>query len=256
MTTPEIVRIPFHGEDILCVGVEGKPHIVLKPALDAIGVDYWTQVGKLRTRSWATTGQRPVVAADGKTRDMVTCDVRTFLMLLATIDERRVGQDVAPKLIAYQAEVADVIEAYWTKGGAVNPRATDAQLATIIDRARRQAEVLRSLDGIVDPVWLESKARHVAARALGEEPAEDPAKRLLTVGEYLADREMAATAARRLAPRFGKYLKALYMQRHGKPPGTSRRFVDGAQRTVAVYTETDRDLFDAAWEDLTEGCSR
>lgn len=248
----DIVRIPFHGDEILCVDVDGKPHIVLKPALERIGLDYWAQVRKLRERSWASTALKAVQVSDqDQRREMVTCDVRTFLMLLATVDERRVATDVAPMLIAYQAEVADAIEAYWTQGGAINPRATDTQLAAIIDRAKRQAEVLRVLDGLVDARWLESKARHLAARALGEEPEDDPAARLLTVGEYLDERGMTAAAARKLAPQFGKRLKALYIQRYGEPPGTSRRFVDGAQRNVAVYTERDRDLFDRIWDDLT-----
>lgn len=251
MTTAEIVRIPFHGEDILCVDVDGQPEIVLKPALDSLGVDYWKQIEKLRRRSWAVTHLRGVqVSEQAQRREMVTCDVRTFLMLLATIDETRVGKDVAPKLIAYQAEVADVIEAYWTKGGAINPRATDEQIAAIIDRAKRQAEVLRVLEGIVDATWLEAKARHLAARALGEEPEDDPGKRLLTVGEYLEDQGVAAAEARKLAPKFGKRLKAAYIRRKGEPPGASRRFVDGAQREVAVYTEADRALFDEVWAEL------
>jgi hypothetical protein len=33
----------------------------------------------------------------------------------------------------------------------------------------------------------------------------------------------------------------------------SRRFVDGAQREVAVYTEADRDLFDSVWFDISRG---
>lgn len=245
-----IVRIPFHGEEVLCVEEGGKPRVILKPALESIGVDYWTQVEKLRRRSWAGTSQSPVPTPGG-VQEMVTCDVRTFLMLLATIDERRVGKDVAPKLIAYQAEVADAIEAYWTKGGAINPRASRDQLNAIAETARKQMDVLRLCDGIVDPTWLESKVRHVAARALGEEPEDDPAKRLLTVGEYLDDQGVTATAARKLAPKFGKRVKAAYVRKHGTVPGTSRRFVDGAQRDVAVYTEADRDLFDAVWADLT-----
>lgn len=247
----EIIHIPFHGEEILAVDVDGKPHVVLKPALESIGLDYWAQIRKLREHSWATTASKAVVAADGKVREMLTCDVRSFLMLLATVDERRVAKDVAPKLIAYQAEVADVIEAYWTQGGVINPRATDDQVAAIIDHARRQMDVLRLATGIVDPVWLESKARHVTARALGEEPEDDPAHRLLTVGEYLDERGVTAAAARTLAPRFGKLLKARYVQRHGQPPGVSRRFVGGAQRDVAVYTEADRDLFDQVWHQIT-----
>lgn len=244
------VRIPFHGDEIFVVDVDGKPHIVLKPAIDAIGLEYWSQVEKLRSRSWARTGQCPVRQSDGRTRNVVTCDVRTFLMLLATVDERRVAAEVRPKLIAYQAEVADAIEAYWTQGGAINPRATDDQLAAIIGRAKMQLEVLRLADGLVDRSWLESKVRHVTARALGEEPEDDPARRPITVGEYLEEHCVSASAARKLGPRFGKALKALYVKRHGEEPGTARRFVDGAQRDVAAYTEADRDLFDAVWQQL------
>ena len=61
-----------------------------------------------------------------------------------------------------------------------------------------------------------------------------------------------AAATRKLSSRFGRQLKAHYVRRHGQPPGTSRRFVSGAQRDVAVYTEADRDLFDAVWSDLTD----
>lgn len=247
----EIVRIPFHGDDILCVEVDGRPEVVLKPVIEGLGVDYWKQIEKLRRRSWAVTNLRGVQVSDrDQRREMITCDVRTFLMLLATIDETRVGKDVAPKLIAYQAEVADAIEAYWTQGGAINPRASREQLAEISALAERQMAVLRLADGLVDSRWLESKVRHVMARALGEEPEDDPAGRPLTVGEYLDDQGVTATAARKLSPRFGKALKAMYVRRHGETPGSARRFIDGAQRDVAVYTAADRDLFEAVWSQI------
>ncbi len=122
----EIVKVPFRGEDVLTAEIDGKVHVILKPAIEAIGLDYAAQYTKLRGRTWATVGQSPMVAADGKIREMVSVDVRTFLMLLATVDERRVADDIRPKLIAYQAEVADAIEAYWTTGRAINPRLHDA----------------------------------------------------------------------------------------------------------------------------------
>lgn len=247
----EIVRIPFHGDDVLAVDVDGKPHIILKPALESIGIDPWTQTEKLRTRSWATTSQRLVVAADGKPREMVTCDVRTFLMLLATIDERRVAADVRAKLVAYQAEVADAIEQYWTKGGAINPRATEEQLVAITNRAEAQMRVLRLADGIVDRKWLEAKARHVAARALGEEPEVDPMDRPLTTGEYLQELGISGTELRSLSPTLGKRVKAAYVLKHGVEPPKVERFVDGALRNVAGYTEADRPLFDQAWSRMS-----
>lgn len=252
--TNDIVRVPFHGDEILTVDVDGRPHVVLKPALESIGVDYWTQVEKLRTRSWAGTRQSPVPTPGG-VQDMVVCDVRTFLMLLATIDERRVGKDVKPKLIAYQNEVADAIEAYWTRGGAINPRATDEQLTAIISRAEAQARVLRALDGIVDARWLEAKARHVAARALGEEPEVTPADRPLTVGEFLEEHGVTGAELRSMSPSFGRRLKALYVAEHGEEPGKVDRFVDGALRPVAAYTERDRPLFEQVWDRINWGAA-
>jgi hypothetical protein len=126
----EIVHIPFHGGEVVAVMNGNKPAVVLKPAIEHIGVDYWTQVEKLRSRSWATTSQSPVVAEDGKVRDMVTVDLRTFLMLLATIDERRVNEAVRPTLIAYQNEVADVIEAWFTRGRTFGRSGVDMGLTT------------------------------------------------------------------------------------------------------------------------------
>lgn len=246
-----LIPFDFHGDRLFLVDDKGEPCIVLKPAIEALGLDYWAQVEKLKKRSWAALGlSRVQVPEQGQHREMLTASVRTFLMLLATIDENRVSKDVRAKLIAYQSEVADAIESYWTQGGAINPRATEEQLAAIIDRAERQMRVLSAATGIVDPRWLESKARHVAARALGEEPEEDLLKRPLTVGEYLEEHGVAAGFIRKVSGNFGKALKGLYVARHGEAPGKARRFVDGAQREVAVYTEADRDLFDKVWSEM------
>lgn len=240
----DIVTVPFHGDDILTVAIDGEPHIVLKPALEAIGLDYWSQVEKMRTRSWATTGQRPVVAADGKTRDMLTVDVRTFLMLLATVDERRVAKDVRPKLVTYQAEVAKAIEQYWVAGGAINPRASHDQLERIAALTERRIAMLRLADGLVDRAWLEAKTRHEIARGLGEEPEVDAGTRPLTVGEYLQDKGVSGSALRSLSGRFGRALKSRFVAEYGYEPAATERFVDGALRQVAGYTEQHRPLFD------------
>lgn len=132
-------------------------------------------------------------------------------------------------------------------GGYISPAATDDQLAAIIGRARAQMEVLRLADGLVSRDWLEAKARHVAARALGEEPEIDLARRPLTVGEYLEERGITGPALRSLSGPFGKRVKQLYRDRYDREPPQVDRFVDGALRKVAAYTEADRELFDAAF---------
>lgn len=246
----EVVRIPFHGREIHTVDIDGKPFIVLRPVVESIGLDYSSQIAKLRDRSWTNRRDIPTVAADGRTRLMAAVDVPTFLMWLATVNENKVAEGARPLLVAYQRESTEAVYGYWTQGGAINPRATDEQLDRIISRAKAQAEVVAALRGIVDAAWLDAKGRHILARAIGEEPEIDPATRPLTVGEYLADRGVAGSALRSLSTTFGKRVKALYRLRHDADPPKVDRFVDGALRQVAGYTERDRPLMDAAWEQL------
>lgn len=240
----EIVHVPFHGDDILTVEIAGKPHVVLKPALDNLGVDYWSQVEKLRTRSWATTSQCPVVAADGRTRDMVTCDIRSFLMLLATIDERRVAATVKPRLVTYQAEVADAIESYWTKGAAINPRLDLGKQAEVLDILRR---------GSGDQGWWEAKARQLVARALGESPEYDDSTRPLTVSVFLSQQGMTAADTRKHAGMFGKTLKAVYRTKFNADPPTIDDLVGRHMVPVAQYQEQHRPLFVEVWNSLGLG---
>jgi hypothetical protein len=247
----DVVRIPFHGGEVLAVDTNGKPHVILRPAFEAIGLDADRQIAKLQRQPWATTAVTAGVGEDGKTRQMVVADVRTFLMALATIPASRVSDEARPVLIAYQSEVADAIESYWTKGGAINSRATEDQLAAIITRAKGQADVLAALRGIVAPSWLEAKARHVAARALGEEPELDPMARPLTVGEFLEDKGLTAAERRSVSSKLGGRIKGLFIGEHGRMPDKVDRFIDGALRPVYAYTEKDRPLFELAWSALS-----
>jgi hypothetical protein len=247
----DIVRIPFSGGEVLTVDTNSKPHVILRPVFEAIGLDADQQIRKLQRQPWATTVVTTGVGEDGKTRQMIAADVRTFLMALATIPATRVSDEARPVLIAYQSEVADAIESYWTKGGAINSRATEDQLAAIISRAKGQADVLAALRGIVAPSWLEAKARHVAARALGEEPELDPMARPLTVGEFLEDKGLSAAERRSVGSKLGGRVKGLFIGEHGRMPEQVERFVDGALRSVFAYTEKDRPLFELAWAALS-----
>lgn len=258
MTTPtaEIVTIPFKDDEILAVDVNGKPFIVLRPALESIGLNAARQIAKLQAQPWSTTAVTAVVAADGKPRDQMTCDVRSFLMMLATIPASRVSEAAQPKLIAYQNEVADAIEAYWTKGGAINESASDEQLADLADeieakragRARRRIELLALMGDAVDPRWRDSRMRHEYALVVGEKPDIAPEDRLLTVDGYLVDRGVSKADLVSVRSTFGKRLKAAYMLAHGEEPGAVSALVAGRERDVKAYYERDRNLFDEVFD--------
>ncbi|GAC71091.1 phage antirepressor N-terminal domain-containing protein [Gordonia soli] len=109
-----LVSIEFHGDTLYVAEIDDKVHVILRPAYEAIGVGADQQIANLQRQPWATTSVTRVVAGDGKVRNMITADLRSFLMSLATIPASRVAEHVRPKLIDYQREVADVIEAHFT----------------------------------------------------------------------------------------------------------------------------------------------
>ncbi|MFJ5785400.1 phage antirepressor N-terminal domain-containing protein [Streptomyces hydrogenans] len=245
----QVVKLDLSAGSIHTIIVDGHPHIVLKPAVEELGLDYSTQLTKLRRRSWAVVGQSPTTGADGKTYQMAVVPVRTFLMLLATINEARVAELVRPTLVAFQNETADAIEAYWTQGGTINPRATEEQLDSLISRAKQQAEILSILSGIVAPEWLETKGRLVAARALGEEPELDPLDVPLYVPDFLKGKGLKRKQIESVQSWFGRRAAALYEAEHGEKPG--RRQADlpnGSVRETYAWTARHLPLFEETWD--------
>jgi len=244
----EVVKLDLSAGSLHTTLVDDQPHIVLKPAIEELGLDYSTQLAKLRQRSWATVGQSPMVAEDGKTRLMAVVPVRTFLMLLATVNENRVAKAHRDTLVAFQNETADAIEAYWTAGGAINPRATEDQLDSLIARAKQQAEVLSILSGIVSPDWLETKARLVAARALGEEPEIDPFDVPLYVPDFLKALGLKRKDIESVQSWFGRYAIAICQELGIEPPQERQsELPNGSVRTTKAWTEKHRPVFELTW---------
>ncbi|MBD0838822.1 phage antirepressor N-terminal domain-containing protein [Streptomyces sp. TRM68416] len=244
------------------VMVDGQPHIVFRPAVEAIGLDYSTQLRKLRDRSWANRRDIPTVAEDGKTRQMAAVDVPTFLMWLATVNEAKVAAEVRPTLIAYQRETTTAVNDYWTMGGAINPTATLDQVDHLrtqldgVERARIAQERLSAMGvakqfGLVNSSYVEAMARTELARMNGEEPDVDPQDITITCDEYLKEAGVSSAADLRSARvKLGRTVAALYRARYGNAPQKIKRPIDGVFRDVAVYTMRDRDLFDTAWQEL------
>lgn len=253
----EIARIELSHGAIETVMVDGQPHIVLKPAVEALGLAYSAQLRKLKARSWGVVSQTDTTGSDGKTYGMAAVPVRTFLMLLATVNENRVSETARPVLVAFQNETADAIEAYWTKGGAISERATDDQLAALeqqieerrVRRAVGLVQLIAAMDDNVDPRWKRSRQMHHYAEASGDIPEIAPEDRALLVETYLKDRGLSRDECRSVRSNFGRQLVAAYKLGHdGKAPKESFGLVDGRERPVKSYTEADRPLFDKVWK--------
>lgn len=254
----EVVKLDLSAGSILTVQHDGQAHVVLKPAIDELGMDYSTQLAKLRSRSWATVGQCPMVAEDGKTRDMAVVPVRSFLMLLATINENRVAEAHRKTLVAFQQETADAIEAYWTKGGAINERATDEQLDALAEeiearRIRRclgLVQIVAAMDATVDPKWKRSQQLHLYGEASGQMPEIPAEDRALTVETFLKDKELSRDERRSVRSPFGRKVSLAFEMTHNRKPKDSFGLVDGRERPVKSYTEADRPLMDKVWTEF------
>lgn len=176
----EVASIPFHGNDVQSVEVDGEPYVVFRPLVESIGLDPDAQMRRLRRKSWATTVMMTVVGSNGSQREMTAINLKTLTMWMATIDEDRVNEASRPLVIAYQSEVAEAIESYWTKGTATNPRVAESKpqdFSEVISESRQQLELLKAAEGLIDPDHLRAKANIILARGLGEAPQLDPVSR-------------------------------------------------------------------------------
>ncbi len=241
------ISVPGTDRQIMATLVDGKPAVSVRHACAAIGIDYSSQIRNLKRWSWATVVTLTMVGADGKPRDMTAVDRRTFTSWLTHIDASRVSDEARPIVEQFQAEAADALDAYFNEGGAINPNATADQVDALMDQVERRLRILRLTDGLVDANWLETKIRHQVAVALDEEPEIEARKRTLTVSDYLDQKGLTDIGQRKFAPTMGGLVKKQFREAFNREPGKAVRFVNGADREVAAYTEANRNLFDQAW---------
>lgn len=244
----QIVSIPFHGQSVQSVAIDGKPVVAFKAMTENLGLDYSRQLKKVKAKSWAELRTVPVVAVDGKTYDTTCIDLRTLTMWLATIDENRVSEEARPLVVAYQNEIADVIESYWANGGAINPRATEHQINALIRQSQMQMELCQAAKGLIRAEHLEAKARIILARGLGEAPELDEETRPLYTADFLKGKNLSSKKMRSIAGVFGKRMKAAYTLEYGREPEKyPLNLPNGQVRQVNAYTESDRPLMEQVW---------
>lgn len=249
--TEDIRTIPFHGDQIV---VTSDERVALRPVCEALGLSFAGQRERLNRTSWAVVRMTRTTGADGKSYDMVTIDRRTFTMWLATIETSRLKNAAArDKIDLYQREAADVLDAYFHNGGAINPRADEHQVNAIIRQAQMQMELCQAAKGLIHPDHLEARARVVLAHGLGEHAELDKDRRPLYTQDYLKAKNLSRNRLRSISGVFGKRVKKAYAARHGcEPERYPLNLSNGQTREVYAYTEADRDLMDQVWADHYE----
>lgn len=245
-SAPATVMVPGSA---LPLYTDGKRLAALKPIAEYFGLDWAGQFTKLNGKSWACIEKFSMqLPGDTQRREVVGGDRRTLTMWLATLDENRVREDKRAELRAYQSEAADALDAYFHRGAAINPRATEHQLNAAIFQARAQMELCQAAQGLIHPDHLEAKARVILARAMGENAELDAERRPLYTSDFLKGKNLSAKRTKSVAGVFGKRVKAAYIEANGvEPKRYPLDLPNGQTRDVLAYTEADRPLLESVW---------
>lgn len=157
------ITLPFHGSALYVVNHNGEPYTPMKPIVEGMGMDWKTQFRKISQRFKSTVVEMTMVAADGKSRQMVCLPLRKLAGWLQTISPNKVKPDIRDKVIQYQDECDDVLYEYWTKGVVVNPRKSNVmeELNQACMEMRRDKGIA-SLFGTGLNEWKGVKAAHIS----------------------------------------------------------------------------------------------
>lgn len=104
----ELVKFPFHGDELDVVPGEGVAHLVVRRVCEVLGVSYQGQIEKLK--SDPSIGLKMILTPSaGGPQETACIDIRSLPLWLATIHPSKVKPDVREKLVAYKRECAEVL---------------------------------------------------------------------------------------------------------------------------------------------------
>lgn len=115
------INVPFHGDSLYLVSLNGEPHVPMKPVVEGMGLAWQPQHEKLKTR-FSKGITEIVIPTKGGEQSMTCLAFRKFAGWIHTINVGKVRPELRDKVARYQEECDDVLYQYWTKGEAVNPR--------------------------------------------------------------------------------------------------------------------------------------
>lgn len=135
----ELIPVQVCGTELEAGMVDGIVHVGIRRLCDALEIDHSSQLAKLREMPAATVVIIPMVAADGKTREIACIDLRSVPIWLASINPGKVGDHVREKLIRFQREAADVLADHFLgpRGGTPRVNARELLGTELLDAMKR-----------------------------------------------------------------------------------------------------------------------
>lgn len=107
----------INGADIVTVDNDGEIFIPIKPICEAIGVNYSSQLEKLKsdpTFSDSVVPLRGIPATDGKQYETTCLPLMFVYLWLGSINPKNVSEEARPKVLAYRLDCARVLYEHFT----------------------------------------------------------------------------------------------------------------------------------------------
>lgn len=119
----KLLTLDFHGAPLILVEHDGQPYVAMKNVVEGMGLDWSAQRKKLVEPRWQGMAITAIPSPGGP-QDAFCIPLRKLPAWLSSIQLRRIALDLQPRVAKYQDECDDALWNYWTKGHAVNPRAS------------------------------------------------------------------------------------------------------------------------------------
>lgn len=132
---PRVEQFDFYGDSLIAVIIDGREvALPIRSVCAAMGLDAQSQSERLRQHDVLSQGLRVVKVPTGSRVQSVLAISRRYLAFwLATITPNLVAEGIRPKLVRYQEELVDVLDALYGEGS-TQPATAEPSLTTLGQR--------------------------------------------------------------------------------------------------------------------------
>lgn len=203
---PRVEQFDFYGDSLIAVIIDGREvALPVRSVCTAMGLDAQSQSERLREHDVLSQGLRVVKVPIGNRVQSVLAISRRYLAFwLATITPNLVAEDIRPKLVRYQAELVDLLDALYGEGstqlasasGEPSLTALSQRLSAIIAELRVTRDALLAAQRRTEEKVVEQDVRLSTVELLLNE-------RLTTLEILLANPRLGAMQANIALPKRG-----------------------------------------------------
>ncbi|CAK0747578.1 hypothetical protein CCP4SC76_1810002 [Gammaproteobacteria bacterium] len=143
MTSQSLVSVEFHGYSLVTFQHNGDPYVAMKPIVEAIGLDWASQLQRVKRNEILSEGM-VIMPSSGGVQEMVSLPLKLLNGWLFGVDVERVKPEIRETILTYQRECYDVLWNHWSsQPPAPKPNPTRDHLDACILLLRSAAEDLK-----------------------------------------------------------------------------------------------------------------